>query len=226
VSTRAERLSALEREWWARALRVLVRPREVFAELRDDSRDAAAARQDPIAAIVYVAGVSIFLATPTAAHMADEVSLDALLGLVEVLFAGLLVAFQNFWILGAILALGVRAAAPLQQSVASSREPHASYRQCRHIVGLAGMPFVLELVVVWPVRLALFGSDLFTTGGSDSGSGDKVFHGLDAAFLAWALLLLVIGVRVVHEWTWARSLAAFSLAGVFLTLAVAAVFVL
>jgi hypothetical protein len=226
MSTRAQALSALEREWWLRALRVLVRPRDVFAELRDDSRDAAAARQDPIAAIAYVAGISIFLATPTAAHMADEVSLDALLGLVEVLFAGLLVAFQNFWIVGAILALGVRAAAPLQQSVANPLKAHASYRQCRHIVGLAAMPFVLELVTAWPVRLALYGSDLFSTGGSDAGTGDKVFHGIDGAFLAWSVLLLLVGVRVVHEWTWLRSLAALSVAVVFLGLAIAAVFAL
>jgi hypothetical protein len=223
MSTRAEAVSALEREWWARMIGFLFRPRPVFAELRDDSNDAAAARQDPIAAVAYVAGIAIFLATPTAGHMADEVSLDALLGLVEVLFAGLLVAFQNFWLVGAILALGARAAAPL---TASLERPHATYRQCRHLVGLAGLPFVLELVTVWPVRLALYGSDLFTTGGSDASTPDKVFHGIDAVFLAWALVLLLLGLRTLHEWSWLRSMAALSLALVFLALALAAVFAL
>ena len=31
---------------------------------------------------------------------------------------------------------------------------------------------------------------------------------LQLAFVAWSLVLLVLGVRVVHGWGWLRSLAA------------------
>ena len=42
------------------------------------------------------------------------------------------------------------------------------------------------------------------------------------AFLVWALVLLVIGVRTVHGWTWARSIAGVAYAsGIAAALAVA-----
>ena len=31
--------------------------------------------------------------------------------------------------------------------------------------------------------------------------------GLQVGFVAWSVLLLVIGVMIVHGWTWVRSLA-------------------
>ena len=45
MSTRAEDVASQDRAWLARALLVLVDPRPVFAALRDDSDDAARARQ-------------------------------------------------------------------------------------------------------------------------------------------------------------------------------------
>jgi hypothetical protein len=39
-----------------------------------------------------------------------------------------------------------------------------------------------------------------------------VFGVLSAAFLAWALALLVTGIRSVHGWAWARAAAAAALA--------------
>ena len=38
------------------------------------------------------------------------------------------------------------------------------------------------------------------------------FAGLTYAFVAWAVVLLVIGVRAVHGWTWQRALGACGLA--------------
>ena len=73
------------------------------------------------------------------------------------------------------------------------------------------MPIALSLVL-WPVRLALYGEDVFRTGGSDAGTGARVFELLGARFLAWALVLLVVGIRTVHGWTWARAGAAAALA--------------
>src|SRR5919198_577672 len=55
-----------DRLWLARALLVLIHPRPVFAALRDDFEDAARARQEPILAIVGLAGIAPILLTTTA----------------------------------------------------------------------------------------------------------------------------------------------------------------
>ena len=202
----------LEREWWLRALLVLQSPRPVFAALRDDSEEAAAARQEPLTAIVFLAGISIFLSTKTAAHIFDtsDPHRDLVVLVVEAIVAGALVALQNFWILGGALYFGTRGVGG-----------GGSYRQARHLVGLATTPFVLSLLIVWPVRLALYGIDLFESGGSDEGAGGDIFRAIDAAFAVWALALLVIGVRALGSWSWRRSLAAASLAALVLFLFVA-----
>jgi hypothetical protein len=53
-----------ERAWWLRTLAVLQAPTPVFAALRDDSQEAAAARQEPVTAIVLLAGIASVLAAP------------------------------------------------------------------------------------------------------------------------------------------------------------------
>jgi hypothetical protein len=67
-------------------------------------------------------------------------------------------------------------------------------------------------LVLWPVKLALYGQDVFRSGGRDGGAGAHAFPTLFAAFLAWSIVLLVIGVRAVHGWSWSRSAAATALA--------------
>jgi hypothetical protein len=62
------------------------------------------------------------------------------------------------------------------------------------------------------VKLALYGGDWFRAGGRDTGAGAAVFDLIEFAFFAWAAVLLVIGVRAVHGWTWARAAAACALA--------------
>jgi Yip1 domain len=205
VSAEAQSSTSVERDWWLRLALVLQSPSSVFAWLRDDSPDAASARQEPITALTFAAGIGVFLSTRTAAHLFDTTEFDALLVVVEAVVAGLLVAIQNFWILGGAVCLGWRAA-----------DSTATYRQARHVVGLASAPFVLSLVAVWPVRLAMFGSDAFRSGGSDTGAAETVFRSIDGAFLAWAVLLLVIGVRTLHGWDWPRTLASLAVAGVVL----------
>ena len=202
MSAQAESTS-LERDWWLRLALVLQSPASVFAWLRDDSNEAAAARQEPITAVTFVAGVAIFLSTRTAGHLFNDIEFDSLLIVVECVVAGLLVAIQNFWILGGAVALGGRAADSI-----------TSYRQARHVVALATAPFVISLVTVWPVRLAMFGSDAFTSGGSDSGSAEVVFRVIDGAFAAWVVVLLVIGVRTLNGWSWVRTVASLAVAGV------------
>jgi hypothetical protein len=186
---------------------VLWKPREAYEAVRDDSDGAAEARQEPLTAVVFLSGISIFLSTRTAAQLFDDRSFDAVIVVMEAIVAGLLIGIQNFWIVGGGVYLGVR-----------GNGGEGSYRQARHTVGLALVPFIVSLVVVWPVRLAVFGSDLFSSGGSDSGTGGDVFRALDAAFVVWSLALLLIGVRTVNGWSWARSAAGLALAGVFVVL--------
>ena len=49
------------REWWLRTLAVFQSPRPVFAALRDASPREAEARQEPILAIVFLAGIAAML---------------------------------------------------------------------------------------------------------------------------------------------------------------------
>jgi hypothetical protein len=87
-----------------------------------------------------------------------------------------------------------------------------SYRRARHVLALSLAPLALSLVTVWPLRIAVLGGDVFRSGGRDSGTTGAVFTWLSLAFAGWALALLLIGVRTVHDWSWARSLATTALA--------------
>jgi hypothetical protein len=83
------------------------------------------------------------------------------------------------------------------------------------VLALASAPLVLALVTFWPIRIAVYGSDLFRTGGDDYGRGDAIYGGVLIGFAAWSVLLLLVGVRAVHGWTWGRSAAAVALAAAF-----------
>jgi Yip1 domain len=195
--SRAEEIRRLERGWWRRLPLILVRPGEVFAELRDSSDEQAEAISEPMVAVTILAGTARFLSTATAGRLLDNPEFNWLLIAVEAFFAGVLVALQNYWLGGAALLLGLRSL--------GSRAP---YRLARQIVGLSTAPFVLALLVVWPVRIAVFGGDLFRSDGSDEGTAGYVLNTLDAGFVAWALVLAVAGVRAVEGWSVMRSLAA------------------
>jgi hypothetical protein len=77
-------------------------------------------------------------------------------------------------------------------------------------------PLVISLLTVWPVAIAVYRSDLFRSGGADAGAGRWVFQGLWLASVIWGFALLLIGMRVVHGWTWSRSLAAVAVAALVL----------
>jgi hypothetical protein len=83
------------------------------------------------------------------------------------------------------------------------------------VLALAAMPLAVSLLTFWPVRIAIYGEDLFRTGGGDYGRGDAVFGVLYLAIVAWSVWLLLVGVRTVHGWTWARAAATVALAGAF-----------
>lgn len=206
---------SLDKEWWLNTILVLHSPRLVFSALRDDSEDAAGARQEPMVAIVLLGGISAFLSTSAAAHLFDDPVFDAVLVVVVSFLAGALVGLQNYWLGGGALYLGARWLGGT-----------GSYRLARHMVGFAMAPLVLTLAFVWPIAIAVYGGDLFRTGGDDTGAGRWIFQGFWLAAVAWAVGLLLLAVRVVHGWSWVRSLGAVLAAAVVLARMVLALAVL
>ncbi len=185
-----------EREWFLRALLVLHSPRRVFAALRDDSDEAAEARQDAAGSIVWLAGIAAVLATTVASTLLDDVEIDGTLLIVWAFLAGGLYGFIIYFVVGKVLHVALR-----------KLGGRGSFRRARHLLAFAGVPIALALVVYWPVRIAVYGWDLFRTGGADGQGTGSLFAWAFYAFVVWALALLIIGVRTVHGWTWSRSLA-------------------
>jgi hypothetical protein len=183
-----------------RTLAVLQAPRAVFAALRDDSDDAAHARQEPVLALLWLSGIAGVLLTPVARGLLDDPLRDGLVVAVWAFIGGGLYGGLVFWGGGALV-----------HGASQALGGQGSYRRARHLVAFASAPLALSLLV-WLVGLAAFGGDLFRSGGSDTGSGGDVFYTLALAFSAWAVGLLALGIRAVHGWTWGRSLATFGLA--------------
>jgi hypothetical protein len=203
-----------DRAWWLRVPAVLLSPRSVFFTLRDDDPDDVAARSEPILLVVWMAGAAAVLATPTAGALLDKPDYDAALVAVWAFIAGGLYGAVGYFLLGFGLYFGTRLLGSL-----------GSFRRERQIVGFALVPLALSLVILLPVRVALYGGDAFRGGGADEGAGETALLAIQLGFVAWSLVLLVIGVRVVHGWTWLRTLGALA-AGLALLAAIVGVFAL
>jgi hypothetical protein len=197
--------------WWKRAPLVLLVPRPVFVALRDESVEDAEERQEPLAALIALAGISVVLVSPAFRQMMNSGGVDVILVVVLAFIAGVLYAVATAWLGGGLLFGAARRLGGL-----------GSYRRARQTVELASAPLALALVTFWPVRIAVYGSDLFRTGGDDYGRGDGIFGGVFLGFVAWSVILLLIGVRATHGWGWGRSAAAVVLAAAFPALVVAA----
>jgi hypothetical protein len=203
VAARAEAPSEDSKAWYLRALLVLQSPRSVFAALRDDSDDAAEAREDVVGGLVWLAGIAAVLATTVAGTVRDDVEIDGGLFAVWAFLAGGLYGFTLYYAVGKVFHVALRRL--------GSR---GSFRRARHILAFAAVPIALALLVYWPVRIAVYGADLFRTGGPDGRGAGNATAWLFYAFVLWALALLIIGVRTVHGWTWARSVAGVTFASV------------
>jgi hypothetical protein len=209
VSARAPAVAeqSAERQWWLRTLAIFQSPRVVFAALRDDSDEQASARQEPVLAIIFLAGIAGVLSARETGRLLDYWEIDLLLVAVVAFLSGGVYAFVSYWIGGALLHLGIRAAGG-----------EGSYRRSRHLLAFAAAPLALSLLLVWPLRLAVFGSDSFRRGGADEGTGYWIFMAVSLGFAVWATALLVLGVSVVQRWSLGR--AAVSIALIALTLAI------
>ena len=199
VSTQAPATSeaTLQREWFRNALLALRRPRTVFRAMQDDSDEAASARQEPIVALIYLAGIAAVLSfSSTSRQLLDDPAVDGALVPILVFLGGGIYGFAGYWLGGLALHFGIRGA-----------KGEGTYRNARHILGYALAPLALSLLV-WPIRLAAFGSDNFKSGGSDEGAGFWAFTLVSLGFLVWSLALLAVGVREVHGWTVTRSIGA------------------
>jgi hypothetical protein len=201
VVTRAESRGD-EKTWFLRGLLVLQSPRAVFAALRDDSDEVAAVRQDTAGAIVWLAGIAAVLATTVASTLLDDVEIDGSLLAVWAFLAGGLYGFALYFVVGKVLHVALRRLGG-----------HGSFRRARHLLAFAAAPIALALLVYWPVRIAIYGESLFRTGGPDGRGAGPVLAWIFYGFTAWALVLLVVGVRTVHGWSWGRSLGAVAFTG-------------
>lgn len=212
----AVRTSSLERDWWLRALAVFQSPKAVFAAMRDDSDEAAEARQEPILALVFLAGIGgILAASSTMGTLLDDPARDGVVVALLLFLAGGLYGMASYWIGGAALYVGARGAGAA-----------TSYRRVRHVLAFAAAPLALSLPVVLPLRLAAYGGDIFRRGGSDeSGAARWLFETLELGFGAWAVVLLVVGLQAVYRWSLLRSLGALVITA-FAVLALAIPFVI
>jgi hypothetical protein len=171
-----------ERVWLKRAVTVLVRPREVFEAIRDDTDTAARVRSEAVLALVLLTGIASVLWTPTYGKLLDDVANDALNVAVIAFIGGSLYGALGYFLGGLLLYALTRAVGGV------------TYRQARHVLAFASAPVALSLFVVWPVRLAVYGQDVFRSGGSDRGAGNDAFYAVELLFVFWALALVALGL--------------------------------
>jgi Yip1 domain len=152
----------------------------VFAALRDDSDEAAEARQEPVLAIILLAGIAGVLSTSLAGRVLDEPAFEnsVLVVLSWAFVGGIVYATAVYWFGG----LAVHA-------LASGLRAGSSYRQARHLLGFALAPLALSLLLVWPIRLAIYGD----------GAGDWFFEALILASYLWTFGLVALGLLELRK---------------------------
>lgn len=191
------------RHWWGLLPRVVTHPVQVFEALREDDEDDVAARQEPILAIILLAGMAGAVITPTWGRLLDEGTMDWLVAAVLTFIGGGAAGAVVYVILGLALLVGIRGAGSLEPA-----------RLARQTAGIAALPIALSFFVTVPVALIAFGGDFFRSGGGDEGVGRAVVVALGLAFVAWSVVLLTVGLRVAVQLPWRGVVTALALAGV------------
>ena len=199
-----------EKQWWLRTLAVFQSPRAVFAALRDESKKDMEAREEPVLALILLAGIAGILLVPETGRLLDDPLADDSGAVVAVLvfLTGAIYGTATYWFGGGLLYVGLRGAGS-----------SGSYRRARHVLAFAAAPTVLGLVLIWPLRLAVYGTDSFRSGGEDDGALPFLLDLAVVGFALWSLGLLIYGISVVERWRLLR-------AGISVALAVLAVLAL
>jgi hypothetical protein len=203
---RARRGEHLVGLWWRRVPRVLWRPQEVLVALRETDEDDEAARQEPILAIVLLAGMTAVLLM--GGTLVDDRTVDGLVAAAVTFIAGALYGAAGYFVLGLGVLLGIRGA-----------NGDATFRQARHLVAFSAVPIAAAFLLVTPVVAVAYGVDFFRGSAPSSSTGVVLAVGLP--FVAWALALLIAGLRVTYRLAWRGVVAALALAGVFVGVFVA-----
>jgi hypothetical protein len=176
-----------------------------FALREEDDDDDVAARSEPLLLVIWLAGIAAVLATPTAADLLDDPDYDSTLLAVWAFIAGGIYGFVGYFVIGLAVLFGLR----LFGSI-------GSFRRARQTVGFALVPLAVSVLLLLPLRLAVYGGDTFRAGGADEGTGERVLLVAQLVFAVWSVALLVLGVRVVHGWSWLRAVAALVVAAALL----------
>lgn len=185
-----------DRAWWLRVPAVLLGPRLVFFALREEDPDDVVARSEPVLLLVWLAGAASVLASPTASGLLDNPDYDPLILAIWAFIAGGIYGAAGYFVAGFALHFG-----------AMLLGSEGSFRRERQVLAFALVPLALSFLLLLPIRLALYGGDTFRDGGADEGAGEAVLAVAQLGFAAWSVGLLVVGVQVVHGWSWPRSLA-------------------
>jgi hypothetical protein len=176
---------------------MLLDPRPVFFALREDDPDDVSARGEPILLLIWLAGAASVLTSPVAGRLLDDRSRDGLDVALWIFIFGGIYGAVCYFVFGFVLHFG-----------AALLGSEGSFRRQRQIVAFAAVPLAVSFLVVLPLRLALYGGDTFRSDGADEGNGEAILLAGQLAFAAWSAALVVLGVRVVHGWSWPRSLGA------------------
>ncbi len=200
---RRDAIRAAERRWWRRTVQVLWRPHPVFAALADDDEDDVVARQEPILAIVLLAGIGGILLTPAWGTMLDDSTVDWLVFAVVTFLGGLFYGAFGYILLGIAIWLGARGVGVTEPA-----------RQARHVLAFSAVPLAISPLLTVPAALIAYGGDFFSSGGDDEGAGRAVIVGLGLVFVAWAVVLLVLGLRTTFRLPWRGVVGALALSGV------------
>ena len=158
------------------------RPREVFVALRDGDEDDQAARQEPILAVVLLAGMTAVLLM--GGTLADDSSVDAFVAAAVTFIAGGLYGAAGYFALGLGVWIGVR-----------SVNGEGSFRQARHVVAFSAVPVAAAFFVVAPAIAVGYGLDFFRGRASDT----WIVLAAGLPFVAWAALLLLAGLRIAYR---------------------------
>jgi hypothetical protein len=167
-----------QRVWWLRAALVLVQPVAVFEELRDDSDEAADGRQEPVTALIVLAGIAGVLSTTFAGTLGDQPEFGPLEMVLWAVVGGTLEGVALYFLVGLIVYVGGVAAASAW-----------TFRHARHTLAYSVAPLAASLPI------------------SVSGGRGTAFDVVRTLVVCWCAALLVVGVKTLHAWTWQRTLA-------------------